>query len=527
MNTGNGREASTRRPGAGKNRWRGKLKNLSELSELASEVRNGGGSLVLAHGTFDLLHIGHLRHLNRARQEGTVLAVTITGDAFVNKGPGRPVFSESMRAEMLAELECVDWVAVNQGLTAVNVIETVKPNVFAKGTDYANPADDITGGIVEERRAVESYGGRLHLTDDVTYSSSNLINRHLSVLNPELDEFLKRLRETSLMEDLFNLIESVKQLKVLVVGDTIIDEYNYVSAMNKTPKEQIIATHFSGSEIFAGGVIAAANHVSNFCTNVDVITLLGERDPYEKLIRKSLSGEAKLFPFFRSGAPTTRKVRYIDQSYLRKMFEVYHMDDSLAGPQTEESIMGLLREKIRDYDLVIVTDFGHGLITQNLIEVLTKHASFLAVNAQSNSANMGFNLITKYPRADYVCVDLPEARLAVNDRTSDIELITGQILPSHVDCRNIIVTSGKNGCCGYKDREPLAKIPAFTTDAVDTVGAGDAFFAVSAPMAAIGATIEQVAFIGNVAGALKVNIVGHRNAVEKVALLKAIQALLK
>ena len=99
-----------------------KLKPLDELGRATAAERAKGETVVLAHGTFDLLHIGHVRHLRDAKKHGTALVVTITADAFVNKGPGRPVFSEHMRAEMLAALEFVDYVGIVHDATAIPAI---------------------------------------------------------------------------------------------------------------------------------------------------------------------------------------------------------------------------------------------------------------------------------------------------------------------------------------------------------------------------------------------------------------------
>ena len=129
---------------------------------------------------FDLLHIGHLRHLKAARQFGDLLIVTITPDRFVNKGPGRPAFTEALRAEALAMLECVDMVAINHWPTAVEAIKLLKPDFYVKGSEYREAAKDVTGGIVHEQEAVESVGGRLVFTDDITFSSSSLLNRHFA-----------------------------------------------------------------------------------------------------------------------------------------------------------------------------------------------------------------------------------------------------------------------------------------------------------------------------------------------------------
>src|SRR5580693_6393464 len=118
---------------------RDKVKTIEELGEIAASARTAGRAVVLAHGVFDLVHMGHVRHLEAAHREGDILIVTVTADAFVNKGPGRPIFPEMMRAEMLGALEYVDWVGVNHSPSAENVLEIVKPDVYVKGSDYENP----------------------------------------------------------------------------------------------------------------------------------------------------------------------------------------------------------------------------------------------------------------------------------------------------------------------------------------------------------------------------------------------------
>src|SRR6516162_9048132 len=146
---------------------REKVRTLPELAAISRQLAQSGKRVVQAHGTFDLLHLGHVRHLEAARRLGDVLVVTVTADRFVNKGPGRPVFGEVQRAEMLATLEYVDWVAVNEAPDAVSAIEAIQPRVYIKGQDYQNPQGDVTGKISKEREAVEACGGRIQFTDEV------------------------------------------------------------------------------------------------------------------------------------------------------------------------------------------------------------------------------------------------------------------------------------------------------------------------------------------------------------------------
>ena len=311
------------------------------------------------------------------------------------------------------------------------------------------------------------------------------------------------------------------------MGDTIIDEYHYVSPLGKSPKENLIPTLYRNAEVFAGGVIAAANHVAGFCREIHVVTCLGEDEESADIVRKSLKPNVRLTVIERPAAPTTRKRRFIDADYLRKMFEVYFMDDTPLTGTTEDRVASSIAQVTSDADVVIVTDFGHGMMTPKVREELMTRSRFLAVNAQSNSANHGYNLITKYRQADYICIDAPEARLAVGDPHVEIELIASEQIPARVDCSRLILTHGRHGCVTFDREHGVRRIPAFTGRAIDTMGAGDAFLSVTAPMVASGADMEIIGVIGNAVGAIKVGIVGHRQSVEKIPLLKYLNTLLK
>ncbi|MBO89517.1 MAG: cytidyltransferase [Rickettsiales bacterium] len=504
-----------------------KLKSIDHLGLIVANMHRDGKNVVLCHGVFDLLHMGHVRHLSEAKSHGDVLIVSITADAFVNKGPGKPVFSENLRAEMLSSLAVVDYVTINRTPDAEGLLEVLQPNFYVKGSDYRDEDTDITGKISLERKAVETYGGKLVFTNNITFSSTELLNRHFEVFEPQVRDFLNRMRDAGGLTKVLNLLEQIKSLKVLVIGDAIIDEYRYVTPMGKSPKENMIATRFEESESFAGGAIATANHISGLCDHVDLLTCLGDAEDEQTLIEESLNSNVNLYHLQRRQTPTTRKIRFIDQSYFRKLFEVYHFDDSPLAQAQQYKFDDIVREKTGDYDLVIVNDFGHGLIAASTIELLSRRAKFLAINAQSNSANFGFNLITRYPKADLVCIDTPEAQLAVGSKFMEPAEMVGRALPAAINCDRIILTLGRGGCSTWAKAENVESVPAFTKTVVDLVGAGDAFLAASAPIAAVGGSMQQVGFVGNVAGALKVGIVGHRRSIDRSAIVKSILGLLK
>jgi rfaE bifunctional protein nucleotidyltransferase chain/domain len=145
------------------------------LDEVARSFDTSPRHVVLAHGCFDILHPGHLRHLEYAKAQGDVLVVSVTTDAWVNKGPGRPYVPDHLRAELLAALTIVDYVILTAGDSAAEVIRTLKPDVFAKGFDYSEQRDERT---IRELQALKEYGGRIVYTPpDVVFSSTALGRR--------------------------------------------------------------------------------------------------------------------------------------------------------------------------------------------------------------------------------------------------------------------------------------------------------------------------------------------------------------
>ena len=315
-------------------------------------------------------------------------------------------------------------------------------------------------------------------------------------------------------------------MKVLVIGETIIDEYHYCRGMGKVPKDNLIATKFLNSENFAGGVLACANHLAGFCDNLHLVTVLGKKNSYEDFIKNKLNQNITYKLFYNDEGQTIVKRRFIDPTFFSKMFEIYYFDDQYLPEKVSREIIDYLTAVLSQYDLVILTDYGHGFFDKNIIATLTGKAKFLAVNTQTNSANTGFNLITKYPRADFVCIDEPEARLATHQRDSDISEVIRQIFKT-IKVKRLIITRGHLGSVAAEGADKIYNIPVLSDKVVDRVGAGDAFLAISSPCAAKGTPMETVAFIGNVVGAIKVTTVGNKSSVTPDQVYRFIQTLFK
>ncbi|MBL78531.1 MAG: cytidyltransferase [Nitrosomonadaceae bacterium] len=503
-----------------------KVLSLEELAIKAQELRKQGKRIVLCHGAFDLLHAGHIRYLKSACREGDVLFVTVTSDEFVNKGPGRPVFSQDLRVENLGYLNFIDFIAVNNAPTAVNLLSEVKPDAYVKGPDYKKMEDDITGNIYEEKKAVEAHGGKLVFTDDITFSSTSLLNEHFGVFPPETKSYLQGFRQTYSPEEIIRMLQGLQNLNVLVIGDAIVDEYHYVDTLGQSSKGANLAVKFNSKEQFAGGSLAVANHVAGFVNNVTLVTGLGRQNSYEEFIRSKLQKNITLEPFFFRDAPTIVKRRYVNLD-LDKLFEVYFYNDEPSQEDTVSEVCAWLGNKAAEFDIVIVPDFGNGFISAEMIQKLCDKARFLAVNTQVNSGNRGYHSINRYPRADFVSLNGPELRIATHNRHDSYEGLA-KILIEKIGAKHFAVTLGSEGALLLsKSPEVTYRTPILSTKVLDRIGAGDTFLSLTGLCLGGGLDSDVALFVGSAAAALEVQVVCNREPVIPVNLFKYLTTLLK
>ncbi len=505
-----------------------KILSFDELREQLRKEREKGTKVIQCHGVFDLLHPGHIRHFREAKNIGGVLIVTLTPDRFVNKGPGRPAFTETLRLEAIAALEDVDFVVLNDSPDAVSAIRKIQPHFYVKGMEYSNASEDVTGKISEEKEAVESAGGSIYYTNDIVFSSSSLLNRYFDSHSPRVLEFINELKQEFSSAEILHKIEALSDLKVLVIGDAIIDEYQYTNPLGQSGKGIHMVARCGHKETFLGGALIIANHVAQYAKEVTLVSALGKECPHLAFIEKNL--DPKVVPHFTYLEETTTliKKRYVlkDGKTLTKLFETYSgHQENLKGEQTEE-IIQFLNATASEYDLVLISDFGNGFTNPQIIDTLSDIDAFTALNTQTNSGNRGFNAVTNYRRADYISLNEPELRLSAHDRQSSVEGIMTDICQI-MDCRALSVTRGVNGVISLSSDGEFVQVPALMTDTVDRVGAGDCYLALSALCLAKGYSNKLASFIGSVAAAISVQMTGNQEPIKKIPLCKFITRLMK
>ena len=503
-----------------------KVLDLDVLAEKCELLRSEGRKIVHCHGVFDLLHIGHIWHLQEAKKWGDVLVVTITPDEFVNKGPHRPAFSHDLRSQQLAALDVVDYVAVNKWPVATGAILTLRSDYYVKGPDYKNAKDDNTGKIVEEEEAVRSIGGKIVFTESNTYSASTLINRHLSKQSQEAQDFLEGLRDKYSISEIVGHVEKLQDISVVVMGETIIDEYQYCEAIGKSSKEPTLVVKLQSRDVFPGGILSIGNHAEGFAGRVSVVSQVGQEARHGDFAKEALHSGIAQRLLVRHSAPTIIKRRYIDNYFFTKLFETYEIDDASMSEDDENLLCESVENEIDKHDLVLVADYGHGFFTDKVVDTVRRGAKFLAVNVQSNAGNLGYQSMIKYKGADFFSVDENEIRIEARDRRGEIRSIISSVA-SEVETDMLVVTRGKNGSISYTSDDGFTVVPAFAGKVVDRVGAGDAFLTIASMCRFAGVPSDLVGFLGNLSGAQAVATVGNKKSISKLELIRAVESVLK
>jgi cytidyltransferase-like protein len=468
-------------------RQRDKIVAVEDLPKIRERFRDK--KIVHCHGAFDLIHLGHLTHFEEARALGDILVVTLTGDAHITKKRS-VTFSEDQRARQVAALEIVDYAAVVQEPTALSAIEALRPDVYVKGPEYADLTLDKSRSIYHEMRVLESYGGRIHFTSGETFSSTKL--SHFLLAAPDAaqrDPLLRndriRFKDISglgfTLDHLKQFVAAAAPLRVCVIGETITDEWVDVELTNLSTQSRCVAGIECARVRQIGGVGIIARHLANFVSEVHCFTNGPAQDAPANVRHTALAAGALV------------ETRFVEAGPGRPVFKTKSI--GLSGIKFD----GIPR--FDDYDLVIIADFGHGLLDPGTINarIAERASATVAAMAQVNSSNYGYNLPIKYTGADYYTLNRTEAELCLHERHLPLEPLARR---SAALLRSpwVSVTDGDNGVMVIHGDERYT-LPSLSVSVVDTIGCGDAYLALSSVGVRLDLPANMVGLVGSIGAA--------------------------
>jgi len=482
-------------------------------AELLRENIDDSQTIGLSHGVFDVLHVGHIEHLKKAKELCDVLVVSLTNDQYVNKGPDRPFFSIEHRLNVISSLEFVDFVTISNDLSSEHIISCIRPNYYIKGIEYKNQ-EDITNKIETEQKCVEDNGGEvLFVANEHVFSSSKLLNK--SLLGKKFLDFTEKIKQKYSADEILRHIDQLSSQTVNLVGETIIDEYVYGNCLGKSSKYPSVVFDKSESKKFLGGVGAVANQLSPLVREINLLTYIGNDAFSESLefVATNLSSNIKLDYVRKDNSPTIKKTRFIDSYWKSRLFEIYEMNDAPLSSKERE----IFAHKLSPYESPIAIDYGHGFLDGS--------ERFFATNVQSNGGNRGYNFISKYSLPSVCVVDEEELRLEMRDKHSDPTAIAEK-LREKIGCKILAVTRGSHGCI-IANEDGVLEIPALSGNIKDAVGAGDAFFGIFSTLIIQDTPLEIAGLLANISGYMEASVIGHKHEYSKLHFKQTVISLLK
>lgn len=480
---------------------------FSHKIKTAEEVRDAIGPrprkkrAIMCHGTFDVVHPGHVRHLLYAKTKADILVASLTADQHIMKGNLRPYVPEDLRAFNLAALEMVDYVVIDRDAEPLRNMALIQPDYFAKGYEYMNGG--LNPRTREEIKVLESYGGEVIFTPgDIVYSSSALIELEAPSIAVEKLMVLMQ-SEGITFRDLRDAVAKLRGVRAHVVGDTIVDSYTYTTMIGGMTKTPTISVRFEEKVDYCGGAGVVAKHLRAAGADVTFSTVLGN-DEYKTFVLDDLNTcGVHCLPVIDETRPTTNKNAIVAEGY--RMLKI----DTLDNRAISDKIVDQLRRQIEDTrsDAVVFSDFRHGVFNRNTIPKLTTAIPDGVFRVADSQVASRWGNILEFEGFDLLTPNEREARFALGDQDSVVRPLALE-LHRRARCKTLILKLGDRGILTYRSDSPIDFRAFFTVETfadrvVDAVGAGDALLAY-ATLAMIATKNNVIASIlGNMAAGIE------------------------
>ena len=457
---------------------------------------------VFVSGTFNVLHPGHLRLLKFARESGEKLVVGVLSDRIAGVAAHVP---QELRLDSVKMNGLVDDAFIIED-SVIDVILKLKPALVVKGKEHRTHENS-------EQKAVDSYGGKLLFSSgDVVFSSLDLIRREMGIQEPKaislpIDFMLRRGVTNS---SLLSLLSKMEKVKVVVVGDTIADEYISCDPLGMSEEDPTIVVTPISTRTFIGGAAIVAAHASSLGAKVKYFSVVGN-DETAKFCRGELTKYGVEHDLLIDDArPTTLKQRF--RSRNKTLLRVSHLVQRSIDESMQASLSSKVIAACQDADLLIFSDFNYGCLPQavvdQIIAVAVKNEIKIVADSQSSSQ---IGDIARFRNADLLLPTEREARLALRN-TEDGLVVLAELVCKVADANCVILKLGEQGVLLHGRRGSsweTDQIEALNSAPQDVAGAGDCMMVAASLAMTVGANLWESGTLGSLAAAIQVGRVGN------------------
>jgi rfaE bifunctional protein kinase chain/domain/rfaE bifunctional protein nucleotidyltransferase chain/domain len=484
--------------------YRHKIKTVEELIWLVGSSIHSK-KLVLCHGVFDLVHPGHLRHLLYAKSKADILIVSITADIYVQKANYRPFVPQELRALNLAALEMVDYVVINHAPDPIELINTLKPDFFAKGYEYQSSG--FSSATQKEVEAVQSYGGEVIFTPgDIVYSSSAIIESEPPDLKFDKLHALMA-AENITFDDIRAAISGFHGISVHVVGDTIVDSLTHTTKLNSLNKTPTPSVRFNKREDFIGGAAIVASHLAAAGAQVTFTTVMGDDQMRDFALEQLSSRGVRVNAYIDPTRPTTHKNAFLCDGY--RLLKIDIVDNRPINEKVFRYILTQITNSAAN--ALVFSDFRHGIFTSRSIpDMLACSSEEVLWIADSQVASRWGNILD-FKNCDLVTPNESEARFALADQDTGVLPLVGK-LQRATKSKAAIMKLGAYGvvvCHALNGKQRFCAIDSFARKVVDPVGAGDALLAYATLALTESSSPVLAAILGSFAAAIECEVEGN------------------
>lgn len=477
------------------------LDPVAAMEQEAARIRRqaGGSGIVFVSGNFNVLHPGHLRLLRFAADLGK-LVIGLNPDG--SRGITVPV---ELRREALLSLS-INCEIVLLAEPPERFVARLKPEIVVKGKEFE-------GRMNPEQSALEEYGGKLMFcSGEVKFSSLELLRKeyfetdHSAIRMPP--DFPKR--HGFSLTTLQNLLERFSGMRVLVVGDLIVDDYIDCDPIGMSQEDPTIVVTPIESKTFIGGAGIVAAHARGLGADVQYVSVTGD-DETAAYAQSGLENYGVVSTLLVDKTrPTTRKQRF--RAAGKTLLRVNHLRQHAVDHEIASQLIDVVAGKLKETDLILFSDFNYGCLPQNVVDAITEMAYARGVMMAADSqASSQLSDVSRFKRMMLLTPTEREARLAVRDFETGLAALI-EDLQKKAQAANVVITLGSEGMLVHAPKDGVYqtdRLPAFNSAPRDVAGAGDSLFACSALALCAGADIWSGVYLGALAAACQVSRIGN------------------
>ena len=487
-----------------------KILELDQVITLADKTKKIGKKIVLCIGHFNVIHPGHIRFLNFAKKQGDLLVVAILDQKSIGVPNIDDYYSEDERAIGVASHEMVDAVYILKK-SAISFINELKPNFYIKGREFENKQSLIKNEI----EAVVSHKGQVLFSsgevDHSNFKDTTFKNSFSAIHKRKLEFYKTCLKQDISLTKLMNSVSDFKKLNIMVIGDTIVDQFVSCDTLGVSSEAPVLAIREIENKEFIGGAAIVAQHVKSLGANCTFVSVLGDDYPADFVKQHIHEAGINTFLVTDPSRPTTYKIRYMVEN--QKLLRVSRLKQHDISTDLENKICDFL-DSIEKYDGIIISDFVYGVITEkvlNKIFEISKTKNIKVFGDVQCSSQLGD--VTKFQNIELITPTEKEARIGLSDQTSGLEALAHKLIKK-TNNKNVVITLGSQGILTYSHKENSQDVEseyfcALEENPIDVAGAGDSVMSGYALGLCHGFTIMEASAFASCLAGISVSRIGN------------------